>query len=419
MNIALALVLALLIGPGCQKPGPDALAHAEHDDHPEPGAHADHAAHDDHADHAHGAEGAHGDGPEEAGAHGLVSLTEDQFARAGVGVKTAGAGELHLGLRLTGSVQLNADRVAHVVAKVPGVVREVHASNGQSVRKGQLLARLDSRDLADAKAAYLASRERAAIAESTLAREESLWRGRISSEQDYLAAKQAAAETRIALRSDMQQLLALGLDQNYVNRLEVDDNSFLTRYDIVAPLDGVIIAKHIAVGEYWSDGPPVFTVADLSTVWVELAVFPRDLSRVRAGQSAEIFTEERPAPLTGEVVYVGPVVTASSRTVTARVVLSNPEGHLRPGLFVTARLAEEHVQVPVLVDRSALQTIEGRTCVFVRMGSDFIAQPVTVGRDDDACVELLGGVAPGQEYVATGSFLMKAELGKSEAEHSH
>lgn len=417
MKALIVALLILLTAFGCQTSDADSPARSEH-----AAAHSDHgeqADHGDHEDHAHGEKGTHeGEGSGES-EHGLVRLTEDQLSRAGVTTKTAGPGELHLGLRLTGSVQLNADRVAHVVAKVPGVVREVNASTGQTVKKGQLLARLDSRDLAHAKAAYLAARERAAIAESTLAREESLWRSRISAEQDYLSAKQSAAEARIEMRSTRQQLLALGLEQTYVDRMSLDDNSSLTRYDIVAPLDGVVIAKHIAVGEYWSDGAAVFTVADLSTVWIELAVFPRDLARVRPGQSVEIFTEERPTPLIGEVIHVGPVVTASSRTVTARVVLNNPDGRLRPGLFVTARLAEEHVHVPVLVDRAALQTIEGQSCVFVRQGSGFLAQPVTVGRDDDACVELLGGVEPGQEYVATQSFLMKAELGKSEAEHSH
>ncbi len=329
----------------------------------------------------------------------------------------AEAGELHLGIRLTGTVELDADQVAHVVPKVAGVVREVRALLGDRVRRGQVLATIESRELADAKAGFLAARERLTLSEAAFAREEALWQKRISAEQDFLNARQALSEAKITLRSHEQQLHALGLDAGDLRAVSADAG--LTAYSIVSPLDGVVIAKHIATGEFFRDDHAAFTVADLSSVWVELDVYPKDLPSVRPGMTAEIFSEEDEAPLRGTVAYVGPMVSEETRTVPARIVLPNAEGRLRPGLFVTARIASEEVRVPVMIRRDALQRVEGDAAVFVRTDDGFNLRSVTVGRTDDACAEVLTGLEPGESYVTRGSFVLKAELGKAEAKHVH
>ena len=183
--------------------------------------------------------------------------------------------------------------MVHIVSRIPGIVQEIRKNLGDPVRAGEVMAVIDSRELADAKATYLAARERFSLAETTLAREKDLWEKKISPEQDYLTAKQAMAEARIELQVATQKLRALGFSEASVQQLAGRPNAPLTRYEVVAPLAGTVIEKHIAVGELLKDDTEAFVVADLSTVWVDLNVPPNDLPLVRKGQRVTVTADSK------------------------------------------------------------------------------------------------------------------------------
>jgi cobalt-zinc-cadmium efflux system membrane fusion protein len=324
----------------------------------------------------------------------------------------AQSGSLPTHLDLPGTIALNTDRLVRIVPRISGIVREIRKNLGEPVRAGEVIAVLDSRELADAKAAYLAAREHAALAEIAFTREKDLWEKKISPEQDYLDARKALAEARIELQVATQKLLALGFSETHVQQLPSRPGGPLTRYEIIAPLAGTVIDKHLAVGELLKDDTEAFTVADLSTVWVDLNVAPKDLPVVHKGQPVTIAAGSATAE--GKISYIGSLVSEETRTVVVRVVLPNPDGHWRPGLFVTATLATGDTTVPILLPKTALQTIAGQPHVFVHTPEGFEPRPVRLGRANQTHVEITAGLQAGERYAATETFILKADLGKAE-----
>ncbi|MGH9204772.1 MAG: efflux RND transporter periplasmic adaptor subunit, partial [Vicinamibacterales bacterium] len=162
-----------------------------------------------------------------------------------------------------------------------------------------------------------------------------------------------------------------------------------------------------------------FVVADLGTVWVNLTVYPKDLPLIELGQTAVITATQSGLQGQGTIRYIRPLLSEETRTSRARVVLDNPDGRWRPGLFVTAKVVTGEIEVALRVPRSALQTIEDRTVVFVQTARGFEPRPVELGRGGDDHVEVVAGLDPGKRFVANGAFTLKAELGKGEAEHEH
>jgi membrane fusion protein, heavy metal efflux system len=198
----------------------------------------------------------------------------------------------------------------------------------------------------------------------------------------------------------------------------IESNQSLTVYDLKAPIAGTVIDRQISLGEYVSEQKPAFVVADLSTIWADLSIYRQDLRRVRIGDEVLIDPDDGAGDIKGAISYLAPVGASDTQTAIARVVLQNPSGRLRPGLFVTARLVLAERKVPVAVRASAIQTFENKTVVFVREGADKLeARPVQLGDSDETSVEIRAGLSSGEKYVAENSFVVKAEMGKGEAEH--
>jgi len=304
--------------------------------------------------------------------------------------------------------------------RVGGVAREVLVSLGDTVRAGQLLAVLESRDLADAKTAFLAANVRLGLADATFKREERLWREKISSEQDYLDALNMRAEARIAYRSSEQKLHALGFSKLEVEQLPDQHDVVLTQYRITAPFSGTVIAKHITLGETVTAETSVFTVADLSSVWIDLAVYQKDIGTVRAGQAARVSTNHGDE---AELIidFVQPLVGEQTRTALARIIAPNPDGAWHPGCFVMARVNMGQTESSgVVVPSTAVIRMEGGDqVVFVEMNEGFEPRPVTLGRRARDQIEVVSGLVAGDRYVGRGGFSLKAELGKSDFGDGH
>jgi len=354
-------------------------------------------------------------GGEDSEAHAgerLVHVEPDMLDELGIRIETAGSGSVGLTVELPGEVQVNGDRMAHVAPRVGGVVDEVFASLGDSVRRGQVLAVLESRELADAKAEFLATAERLKLADATFRREERLWNEKVSSEQDYLDARRGLAEARIERRAAEQKLHALGFSQGELDGFGDRHEVEFTVYRLTAPFDGTIIDRHITIGETVDSGSPVFTVADLNTVWIDLSVYQRDIGAVRAGQTAHVITEHgEEAEL--EIDFVQPLVGEDTRTATARIVAPNTDHMWHPGCFVTAAVTTSRLDARIVVPVGAVIRMEdGDDVVFVDTGSGFEPRLVEMGRRSGDGIEIVSGLEPGERYVAEGGFSLKAELGK-------
>jgi len=345
---------------------------------------------------------------------GRVGMGDAAAKNAGIEVKTAGPMKISTKLELSGEIQFNQDRVAHVVPRLAGVVVRSAKNLGDQVKKGELLAVLESLNLADLKSEHLATSKRLELARTTFEREKRLWEDKISAQQDYLAARQALSEAEIAHNAVEQKLLALGLTHDAVMRGGADG---LTRYEIRAPLDGVVIEKHLALGEAVKEDTSIFTIADLSTVWAEMTVYPKDINSVKLGQKVAVRAASLNAVAEGRVAYVGSLVGEQTRSAKARVTLPNPDRSWRPGLFVTMELVQDEHEVPVAVPVDAVQSIRERKVVFGRYGEFFELRPVELGVSDGKWIEVVKGLSAGTRYAATGSFILKADLGKAGASH--
>jgi cobalt-zinc-cadmium efflux system membrane fusion protein len=368
------------------------------------------AAGDEHAPETTPCQEDHNHEHEDEQAQGETMIHPDPETEAAIGIQTAAAqrGSLETWIRLTGKIMLNQDRLAHITPYVPGIVQQVARTAGDAVRSGEVLAVLHSRELLEAKAAYLASVECYESAKTEYRREAKLWDQKIASEQDYLEGKRAFAQAEIDKLLSEQRLLALGVEQEVIASLSPASEGLLMRYELKSPIEGVIIERQLTPGEYVKDDRAVFTVADLGTVWVELDVFAKDFSLVRQGQSCQIVSGDQ--TYEGQLHFVSPVLDAATRTAKARVILANRDGLLKPGLFVTAVIREAIASNAIVVPRDAVQAIQGKSHVFVKAGQDYAARAVTVGRSGVEQVEILSGLEPGEQVVVRGAFDLKASI---------
>lgn len=349
----------------------------------------------------------------------IVRLSESELEEFGVEVAVAESGELEIRINLPGEIVLNENRLAHIVPRVPGVAIEARKNVGDKVRKNETLAVLESRELANAKAELLTARAKKALAVANYSREKDLWEKKITSEQEYISAKQALAEADIERRSAELKLHALGFTEKYVKNLSPHPDATFTRYEIVSPFDATVIEKHITIGEMFSENKTVFVIADISSVWVNLSVYQKDLPLVKKGQTVIIVAGHGITDAKGTISFVKPIVGEDTRTALARVVLPNKDGKLRPGLFVTGNVIVKKVKLPVLVPKTAIQIIDGNETVFVKTKEGFQPRQVVTGRSDQTRVEITSGLLPGEKYVALGAFTLKAQLSKSSFGEGH
>lgn len=359
--------------------------------------------------------GAHGEGDERES--GCVKLSEEAMRQFGVELAPAAGGQLERTLKAPAEIVLNADKVAHIVPRVGGMAREVLKSVGDEVRAGDLLAVLDSRELAEAKAADLAAEARLKLAENNFKRVEDLLAKKIAPEQEYFEALQNLEEARIQHRETEAKLHALGLPHDQLAALADEKAADFSRYEIRAPFPGTIVDKHITLGELHGSGSDVFVIADLSTVWADVTLYPQDAAGVRVGQKVHITAvgpDGRPLTVDTRLFYVSPIISERTRTGLARALVDNESGLWKPGTFVTAEIVLSQDRVAVLVPHEAIQTVGSQAVVFVSDGCGFEKRPVTVGKNNSIATEVLSGLKPGEQYVAKGAFLLKAELAKGE-----
>lgn len=394
ITIAVMAAVGLLLAAWMLMPEHGAETHENHDDH---GSEAVAEHKDDH-------------GAEEKSEK--IALDDAQIKAAGIVVAAAAPADISIAITLPGEIRFNEDRTAHVVPKLSGVVTAVMAELGQTVKQGQVLAVVASSGLSEQRSELLSAQRRLALASTTLDRERRLWQDKISAEQDYLQAKQAMSEAEIAVQNARQKLSAFGTG--------AASGSDLNRLELRAPFDGIVMEKHLALGEAVKEDANVFTISDLSTVWAEIAVPPKDLNLVRVGETVTVKASAFDAQATGKITYVGSLLGEQTRTAKARVALANPERAWRPGLFVNVDvLSGQTGAAAVTVNTEAIQTLEDKPVVFVRVDGGFRPQPVTLGRSDGKTTEVLQGLDAGTKYAAAGSFVLKAELGKDSAEHTH
>lgn len=347
----------------------------------------------------------------------FMALTDPSIQEIGLTIQSAGPGRLAPLIIAKGKLILHPDRMAHVLPKVAGVVKEARKNIGDVVRVGEVLAVLESREMAEAKANYLTALSKENLALSMFNKEARLRSQGISAEQDYLNAKATYEDHDIALRLARQKLYALGLNEQEIEELGQANEPHLRLYEIKAPLEGVVLQRHLTKGELVDSSMTVYQVADLNTIWVEMGLYPKDFSKIREGQWVEINVPGEQETARARLIYVSPVIEEEMIMAKAVAELDNSRGYWRPGTFVNVTIAAEAIPIALVVPQEAVQSINGVDYLFILTSQGVEKRVVKLGRKDQTQVEILAGIDSGERYVASQTFLLKAEMNKTDIDH--
>ena len=271
---------------------------------------------------------------------GRTQISAKAAEAAGIKIEKAGAATIKDAIELSGVISLNEDRNAKVGGRFPGIVKALNKTVGESVRKGDILATIDS-------------------------------------------------------------------------------NVTMRDYSPVSPIDGVVVARSATIGSITTTDAVLFEIADMSTVWVELHAFGKDRERVKVGQNVIVESHDKSTRAEGTVAYVTPVAEAASQAVVIRVVLDNKDSKWVPGSFVRGTVTVSDRKASLAVKTSGLQRFRDFTVVFAKVENTYEVRMLDLGASDGTWTEVLGGIEPGQDYVAENSFLIKADIEKSGASHDH
>ncbi|CCB64749.1 efflux RND transporter periplasmic adaptor subunit [Hyphomicrobium sp. MC1] len=430
--LALAVLCAATFAPGLSRfftISSDAKAHApaETKGHSESGhQHDEGHAHDaggEAVNEENGSDAAHG---EEAGHehHEGLEVSQDRIDAEGIALTEAGAGVLDRSLTVPGTVIADRNRVGRVAAQVVGTVAELKKRLGDVVAKNEVVAILDSREVADAKSEYINALVNANLQETLFDREKTLYEKQISAEQRYLRAQATDTEAKVRRGLAHQKLAALGVSELDIQTLKQRGQSAtnLQRYEIRAPIGGRIVEQLVDLGTpvgREGEAKELYAIADLSVVWIELAVSISHLPDIKEGQSVLVSGSQPAETTSGKIIFTSPMINEETRTARVIASVENKDLALRPGSFVNADILFGTKPVGLKLPKTALQTVKGETIVYVRTEHGFAARKVTVGGTDGSSVEIVAGIEPGETVAATNTFLLKAESGKSEATHSH
>lgn len=342
----------------------------------------------------------------------VVPLSAEAIKRAAIVVTPASSESRAAEIHLPGLIEPNAYRMVRVTPLVAGRVTRVAAELGEQVRRGQTLAQVYSPDVAEAQTRYVTARARLSAHDQELRRTERLVEIGAASRQELEAIHAEHAAQTAEVQSARSRLELLGVSSSTIDRLAPGSDSGAT-INVTAPVDGVVSERGANVGLNVDPSTALFTVVDLSTVWVIADVYEKDFSRVRVGQAASITTTAYPDRLlTGRISYIDPQVNADTRTAKLRIEVANPGHDLRLGMYADVAVAGATAAAVVAVPRSAVQDVGSRQVVYVVEPGEpgnFIERDVRLGRTVDQKVEVLSGLTAGDTVVAEGSFFLRAE----------
>jgi cobalt-zinc-cadmium efflux system membrane fusion protein len=413
--IIIGLILALALGGGVAY----RLTHSvtgggEHAEHKEAGPKSEKGGHDEGKEQKEGHEGHDKHGEEK-----LVTMSAEVQKQSGVIVAPARKLRLAGIISATGKVEANADRIAHVSPRISGKIVSVKASLGDSVAAGQVLVTLDSVELGEALSRYHQSKTRLALAQSNMERIKALVDKKIAARKEILQAETDYRTAQTDLHTDEERLALYGVS---IADLQGDRHK-RPLLPVRSPINGIITEKHAIVGELSDPAKSLYTVADLSSVWVLVDIHEKDLAKVRRGQGATVLVGAFPdQKFRGRITYLADLVDEATRTIKARVEVANPGRKLKPEMFATVELALAADAPPVLaVAEEAIQELDGRKLIFVaESDTEFEPRGVELGRASGGMVAVVSGLNEGERYAIKGAFILKSELKKGEIEgHNH
>ena len=349
---------------------------------------------------------------------GVVTLSQEKQKSSGIEVKQVAIEAAAVPLSATAVIEMNMDRAAKISPRVTGKAVKIIASQGDRVKAGQPLAYLDSVELDQIWADYRKAQGKVALARKSLQREETLFQKKISPEKDVLKARQELGEVEADLNLAQERFRLIGVDVAQFESAKGNGNHPLI--PVTSPVDGVVIEKAVTQGEIVNPEKTLFMVADLSTLWVVIDVYEKDISRLRIGAGVKVSVTAFPDKIfKGKVSYIADVVDEKTRTEKARVTIDNTSGLLKPGMFATvlAEATSGGAERLIAVPEEAVLIDGAKRYVFVQVSPDkFKRRDIETGRTLGKRLEVTAGLKQGEAVAVKGAFILKSELKKDSLE---
>lgn len=396
------MTIALLVGAltlsGCSKtdspPSAGKTAEKEHAE----GEHAEAEKHEE----------------KETGQSGVVKLAPEEMQAAGIKVEAVQNDAISDQLVLTATVRANQDRIAHVAPRVAARIVTVRANLGDRVKAGQILAVLDSIELGEAHSIYRQAQSQLKLAEADFNRAQRLRADEIIPEKEFLRARSEFEKARAATQAAADKLRLLDAAHRDSEPAQA------SIFNANAPFAGTVTEKAAVLGELAQPDKSIFTIADLSTLWIEANLFEKDLGRIKMGAPATVSVTAYPGEqFKGKLTYISSSVDKETRAVMARIEVPNQDGRLKPEMFATANISTQHIVKALTVPQEAVLLVGGQSTVFVKKLDGFEVRPIEVGDRNSNRVLVKGGLKPGEEVVTAGAYALKARLLKSQIGDSH
>jgi cobalt-zinc-cadmium efflux system membrane fusion protein len=322
-------------------------------------------------------------------------------------------------LRLTGEIQPNLTRVVQVTSAGAGRVETIHKILGDTVKPSEVLAVIQSSEFGQAQAEFLQARAKLELAGQTFEREKRLHEQEISSQADFLAARNDLATAQAAAAAARKRLQLFGLSEAQIEALaKTDADSTLGRLVLASPIGGTVMEQRIVRGQFVTTSDTLYRIADLSRVWIGCDLYESDLAAlhdsVASGKVVEAEIQVTAFPGTAfkaTVDMIGSQVDRDTRTLKVRLAADNPQRKLKPGMFVTAFIDLGQAQTVLTVPETALLCDAGEHFVFVRLDDELWARrDVRIGRVEEGLVEVLGGLTEADIVATKGAFMLKGEV---------
>lgn len=341
----------------------------------------------------------------------IVRLAPQDILRTGIQVQPVMKGEFRTSRDFPATVQPNANRLAEITTLVRGRAVDIPVDVGQDVNAGDLLATLDSSELALAQSAYLKAMAKLLVAERAFQRAKSLLDEHVIPQAEYQRREGERISAQAEVREARTRLRLYGMTEEQIGRLE-KDQTIRSTVRIVAPFAGRVIVRNLTKGEVVDTNVQLFALADLSDVWVLANVPEKDIPFIQRDQPVEVRLIAYPGEtFEGRITYVADVLDPATRTLRLRVTVPNPEKRLRPEMFAKVRLWSPPEHGVLTVPTAAVQQDQGEHVVFVQVSADeFARRPVRLGEETDGAVRVLDGLKEGDPVVIQGAFELKSEL---------
>lgn len=340
----------------------------------------------------------------------VIKLSNAEVQQSQLTVIPASKRSVEDQLTFTANIQANQNKLAHVTPRIEGKLSKVIANLGDRVKTGQILAEIDSIQMGEARAQYRSSKTDLALAQANFDRISKLYEDKVVPQKQLIESQSALERAKSALYADSERL------RMYGGLTEQNGSTYLLK----APFDGIVIEKNVVIGELASPANTIFTIADMSSVWIDADVPERDLQSLAVGKSASVTVTAYPDEVfQGKVSYLSSVVDKTTRTVKARIELPNPNLKLRIDMFAKVLFSHAGTKDVFVVPNSAVVMVQGIPNVYINEKGGFTPRAVELGSRYNEVVEIKSGLKEGELVVQTGVYALKARQLKSQISDEH